>query len=159
MIVEMTFSSLDPITTELDNDVSGYIHIADVDTDSELLLDWMNSTEEDAEEMDFFFDLQSYPEIATQSDPVRRPRGRKPKVKREIVGRTDWTKYPEELRAAAPQPAAGGIPFPGRDERAPKDRDKVPCHACSNSRPRSDWTHTRKIGECWYPYDKPVVPD
>ena len=56
-----------------------------------------------------------------------------------------------------PQPAKDGYPHHGKDHRAPQARDDIPCNGCYQGRRRNDWEHTRIIGECWYPYDTPVV--
>ena len=54
----------------------------------------------------------------------------------------------------------GGEPQPGPDSRAPAKKDS-PCPGCRWSRSRDDFTHThtRKIGECSYPYDEPFIPE
>ena len=56
------------------------------------------------------------------------------------------------------QAQSGGTPTPGRDPRAPPPENSE-CKGCKYWRPRNDWTHTRVIGECAYPYDKPWIPE
>ena len=48
-------------------------------------------------------------------------------------------------------------PATGDDHRAPK-RVGSPCTGCKNMRARDDWTHNRKIGECCYPFNEPLIP-
>jgi hypothetical protein len=63
--------------------------------------------------------------------------------------------YPiDESRVAQPQP---GEIKRGRDSRAPKPEEST-CPACRYYRPRNDWEHSREIGQCSYPHDKPVIP-
>ena len=65
--------------------------------------------------------------------------------------------YPIDPSTIA-QPQLGSNPAPGRDPRAPKT-DQSKCPACKGNLRRDDWTHTRKIGECSFPYDKPWLPE
>ena len=53
----------------------------------------------------------------------------------------------------------GGVPLPhGRDPRAVPKAEST-CPGCNHvTRPRNDWTHTREIGQCSYPYDEPWIP-
>ena len=53
-----------------------------------------------------------------------------------------------------------GEPTPpkGRDHRAPERKENSACPACRSCRGRTDWTHTREIGQCWYPHDDPWIP-
>ena len=52
----------------------------------------------------------------------------------------------------------GGTPGRGRDPNAvPKAESTCPGCRCM-TRPRDDWTHTREIGQCSYPYDEPWIP-
>ena len=65
--------------------------------------------------------------------------------------------YPVDKTKVA-QATEGGTPAAGRDPRAPLAKDSK-CPGCKHSRSRNDWEHTRKIGECAFPYDKPWIPD
>ena len=63
--------------------------------------------------------------------------------------------YPVDFSRVAKSQA--GEPVPGPDPRAPLP-SKSACQGCRSFRGRSDWEHTRVIGECRYPYDDPWVP-
>ena len=52
----------------------------------------------------------------------------------------------------------GSTPAPGVDPRAPLKKDST-CPGCKHFRARSDWEHTREVGQCSYPYDEPWIPD
>ena len=56
----------------------------------------------------------------------------------------------DEAKIARPQP--GGQPSRKRDSRAPPAKDST-CPGCRHMRSRDDWTHTREIGQCAFPYD------
>ena len=60
-------------------------------------------------------------------------------------------------KVARAQP--GDAPTPGKDTRAPKMGKDTPCPGCKHSRARDDWEHNRVIGQCWYPYDEPWIPE
>ena len=47
----------------------------------------------------------------------------------------------------------------GRDPRAPYNRNESTCPACKRFMRIDDWEHTREIGQCWYPYDEPFIPE
>ena len=64
--------------------------------------------------------------------------------------------FPIDVSKVAP--ATPGTPLKGRDPRAPKKAKESVCDGCRNFRPRNDWEHSRKIGECSYPYDEPFIP-
>ena len=51
----------------------------------------------------------------------------------------------------------GGKEPRGEDPRAPR-RYESKCSACRTSKPNNHWGHTRIIGECAYPYHKPMIP-
>ena len=60
---------------------------------------------------------------------------------------------PSKVAQAQPGPPPHGK---GPDPRAPKPRDSN-CPGCKNMRATTEWTHTRKIGECRYPCTSPVI--
>ena len=45
-----------------------------------------------------------------------------------------------------------------KDPRAPADFRNSTCVGCRGQRGRNDWTHSREIGQCYYPYDEPWIP-
>ena len=65
--------------------------------------------------------------------------------------------YPIDITKIA-QPTEEGKPFHGRDPRAPRPKDS-PCLGCRNYRARDDWDHSRIVGECGFPRDKPFIPE
>ena len=72
-----------------------------------------------------------------------------------LLAYPDSLAFPIDLtKIAQPQ---NGLPHSGRDSRAPPPKDS-PCKGCKHYRSRDDWEHTRVIGECCYPYDKPFIP-
>ena len=50
----------------------------------------------------------------------------------------------------------GGEPNRGIDHRA-ASRAATTCQGCRHRRARHDWTHSREIGQCGYPYFELVV--
>ena len=63
-------------------------------------------------------------------------------------------------KIAKPQPLPEGVTeLPrGKDPRAPKPIRLSTCKACAFGRLKGDWTHTREIGQCEYPYHPAVLP-
>ncbi len=91
-------------------------------------------------------------------------------AKRVILGitkllkrsRTGYTQaYPTQIdRSTIARATPGGAPELGkRDERAPPAGNGSPCQGCRWRRGRTDVAHNRKVGECGYPYDEPIIPD
>jgi len=52
----------------------------------------------------------------------------------------------------------GGEPNRGVDHRA-APRSETTCQGGRHRRARNDWTHSREIGKCGYPYDEPEILD
>ena len=65
--------------------------------------------------------------------------------------------FPIDLSKVA-KAKPGSLPAPGPDPRAPKDPKESKCPGCRQYRGRSDWEHSREIGQCKYPHDEPWVP-
>ncbi len=67
------------------------------------------------------------------------------------------TYYPVD-RSSIARATPGGIPLVrGRDPNALPVGAGSPCAGCRHYRGRNDIEHNRKVGECGYPYDEPMI--
>ena len=73
------------------------------------------------------------------------------------LGNAYITAYPRINESEVARATPGGAPGQRADERAPPKKESL-CPACRAQRSRHDWKHTRKVGECSYPYDDPHIP-
>ena len=75
--------------------------------------------------------------------------------KLESHGRNVPSSFPVDVRKIA-RAQPGSAPHPGRDHGAPAPQVS-PCKACRGFEARSDWEHSRLIGERSFPYDEQVI--
>ena len=70
--------------------------------------------------------------------------------------RTKVQSYPvDESKVAKARKES--TPAHGPDPRAPLGKDST-CPGCKHARARTDWEHTREVGQCKFPYDDPWIP-
>ena len=75
---------------------------------------------------------------------------------RRAIAATPDKAYPIDIVVARANTTENAVH--GRDHRAPSKAEST-CPGCNHmSRPRNDWTHTREIGQCSYPFDEPWIP-
>ena len=74
----------------------------------------------------------------------------------QLGSESNRTVYPvDKNQYAKAQP---GTPTRGPDSRAVPPKTSS-CKGCRNFRGRTNWDHSRVIGQCQYPHDEPYIPD